>query len=174
MCIIYLTLSMFNHTKRQLNHAHGEPMSYQEKSVIASLITTALAFGAYFIVVSGMHHDGRFEGAEATRQIGKVILIVIGASIVLNIVMQILTNILHAIVTNEQNPSFVVDERDKLIELRGLQLMLFVMGIGFVLSMIMLTIGQSAFISFNIIVFSFALGDVAGNIRRLFLYQRGF
>jgi hypothetical protein len=133
-----------------------------------------LVFGIYYAVVIQMVQDGCFDEADATALLGKSILLLIIGGIVLNIIMAIVFNIVFAIAENESQPSFVVDERDKLIELRGLRISFYITGAGVILAMGALALGQSALLVFNLIVASFALGDVIGNIVMLRIYRRGF
>ena len=149
-------------------------MSYQEKRRIASIISSVLVFGVYFAIVIQMHQEGRFAGANATSLLGKSILLLIVGAIITNIVVTILFNIVSAIAEGESNPSFVVDERDKLIELKGMRISEWVTGFGFALSMGLLALGQSALLVFNVIVCGFALGDVVGSVAMLRIHRRGF
>ena len=149
-------------------------MSHQEKNNYASLISTILVFGYYLWHVSGMFRAGEFAGAHATSLIGKSILVLIVGSIIVNIVVHILFEIFHAIITRDPEPSLVVDERDKLIELRALRISHYILGAGFVFAMGALALEQSPFMVFYLLIFSFAVSSLAENIIQLFLYRRGF
>jgi len=149
-------------------------MTYQEKNIIVSLTATILVFSIFFARLSGMCQDGLFDGPDGLRLIGKSILILMAANVAATVILTIVFNIVFAIATGDPKPSFVVDERDKQFELRGLQTMLYVTGAGFLLAMIALTAGWAAYQVFLVIIISFALGDVTGNLVRLFLYRRGY
>jgi hypothetical protein len=149
-------------------------MSYHEKRSVASIVSTLLVFGTYYAAMIWMYQDGRFEGPDAASLIGLSILILIACAIAFNIVVTILFSIVFAIAEGDSHPSFVVDERDKLIELKGLRISAYLVGAGFVLSMAALALGQPVFLVFNFIVSSFAFGDVISNIAKLRMYRRGF
>ena len=149
-------------------------MTQHQKSAVAALIGTILVIVIYSAIVFPLYAQGRFDGPEGARAIGVAILLLIAGGIVVNIVANILFSILHAIATNEPKPSFLVDERDKAIELRGLRLYFIVVGVAFVLSMGALALDQPLFLVFNLMVFGFSLGDIASNVLKLVIHRRGF
>ncbi len=149
-------------------------MSYQQKNIIVSLITTLVLFVVYYSYMSDYHQKGLLDGPGGLVLVGKSVLWLIAASIAMTIIVAILFNILFAIATNDRNPSFTTDERDKLIDLKGLNVMLYVTGAGFILAMIALALGWQAWQVFMLIIASFALGDVSGNLSKMYFYSRGF
>lgn len=149
-------------------------MSFQEKRMIASIVTTLVVFGIYFLVIFGMYQDGRFSGEDAFSLLGKSILVLIVGAIVLNIALTILFSIFLAIANRESNPSFVVDERDRQIELKASNISHYVFGAGFVLSMIAMATGQTPFLALNLIVGSFGVASLVECAIQIALYRRGF
>ena len=149
-------------------------MPYQEKSAIISIFCGVIIFAFYSYFTLQNYQNGLFEGADAGVQIGKSILWLIGGGIILNIIAHIGFSIIHAIITNDQKPSFVVDERDKLIELRALRFAYYIFGAGFLVSMIALAFNQSFFIAFNILIFSAFVASLVEGLMQIFLYRRGF
>ncbi len=149
-------------------------MNFEVKNTYAGLASTVVIFSVYFAVVSGMYEAGRFEGAAGLALLGKAILALMAGGIIVQIVMLVLANILFAILQNDPKPSFVVDERDKLIELRGLRVSYYVFGAGYVVSMIALAMGLSAFGVFNLLLAFCALSAWVEAILRLVMYHRGF
>jgi hypothetical protein len=149
-------------------------MTFQEKRMVASIFTTLLVFGIYFAAMIQMVQGGRFDGADASSLLGRSILILIVCSIILNIILTILFNIVFAIADRESNPSFVVDERDRLIELRANTISHYAFGAGFILSMVALAVGYSPFLVFNLIVASFGTASLVENAVQLCFYRRGF
>ncbi len=149
-------------------------MNFEVKNTYAGLASSVLIFLVYYTVVSGMYGEGRFEGAAGLALLGKAILALMAGGIIVHIVMLILANILFAILQNDPKPSFVVDERDKLIELRGLRVSYYVFGAGYVVSMIALATGLGAFGVFNLLLAFCALSAWAEALLKLFLYHRGF
>ena len=149
-------------------------MPFQQQMTIVSVLTTLLVFSIYFYLLSGYHADGAFAGPDATIVASRLLLWLIAASIAANIALQIVSSIVIAILRNDPNPNMVADERDRIFELRGMQVTAIVTGIGFVLSIIAVNLGVAAWLALNFIMVGFALGDMAGNLFRLYLYRRGF
>ena len=148
-------------------------MNFEVKNIYAGFASTAIIFAIYFFVVSGMYAEGRFEGAEGMALLGKAILALMAGGIVVHIAMTILANIVFAIVQREPKPSFVVDERDKLIELRGLRVSYYVFGAGYVVAMIAMAMGLSVFWVFNLLVVFCAVSALSEGVVKLALYHRG-
>ena len=149
-------------------------MSYLQRNIFASIISTLLVFGIYYAWLFQMVQDGRFDGANGTSLLGQSVLLLIVAAIIVTIIATIIFNILFSIATNDLKPSTVVDERDRLIELRGMRISEIVTGGGFMLAMVALALGQAPFLAFNIIVLAFALASVTSGVLKLFLYRSGF
>lgn len=148
-------------------------MSLKETRLIATMVTNLAIFAAYFIVVLGMNADGRFDGEDATKLIGQSVLILIGAQILATIVIQILATVFHAIATRGQERD-IIDERDKLIELRALRVSFILTGVGILGAMTAMALGSTVFVTFMIIIAAMTVGDFIGNATRLRLYRRGF
>ena len=149
-------------------------MSHREKHIIASIISSFLVFGIYYLVIFQLAQNGRFAGEDASSLLGRAILFLIAGGIVANIIVTILFSVGSAIVERNENPSFVVDERDRLIELRGMRFSNYLTGAGIIASMIALAIGQSIFVVLNMIIASLALSDIISNLLMLGIYRRGF
>lgn len=150
-------------------------MSYQEKNITVSLASYVLILGYFIISFSRMY---QLEGLNRGKIFGLwATVIVIG--IVVNILGSILTNIVlsivHAIRTQSDKPErFVEDERDKLIELKGVQVSYITFAVGVLLAMLTFVFNQPALVMFSlIVVFSF-LAEIAGDICQILLYRRGF
>ncbi len=150
-------------------------MTYQEKSVIASLVTTFVIFSIYFVKISEYCAAGRFETADGLSLLGKMILLLIVGGIVVSIIAHILIAIIYAIVTGGgEIDSSMTDERDKQIELKSVTLSYYVFGAGFILSMIAMATGIQAVPVFNMIIISLACASVFEGLARLYFYRRGF
>ena len=68
----------------------------------------------------------------------------------------------------------VLDERDEAIELKGIRTTYVLFGMGFLISMALLTLGSSYLIVINLIAVSIILAELAGGFQKLFHYRRGF
>ncbi len=149
-------------------------MSYQEKKVAVSLISALIVFALYAFYMFGMFQEGRFDGPEASSLVGKSSFVLIGASIVVSIVVQIVFAIIHAIATRE-NERFTSDERDKLIELKAMQIILITFSVVFLASMGVLALEMLLpYMVFLLIILSMFVANIIGDLAKLFLYRRGF
>lgn len=149
-------------------------MTHQEKTTYAALFSGVIIFGLYFWRINSLLDQGRFDAPDAMALLGQTMLLLVVGGIAVNIVAMILMSILFAIVTNDAKPSFVVDERDRLIELHALRWSYYIFGAGFIGAMIVLAMGYGAFVVFNLIVASMMMATFLEGIIKLCLHRRGF
>ena len=150
-------------------------MSYQEKSVTVSLMSSLLILGYFLANIIQMVQGDGLVPTGVFRLAG----IVIAAGIIVNIAANILTNIVlsivHAIRTGkEEEERFIEDERDKLIELKGVKFSYIVFSVGVLISMISFVIGQPPLVMFSLIIFFAIVAEIIGDIVQIALYRRGF
>lgn len=151
-------------------------MSYREKSILVSIVTSLAVLATYLSYMCDQFTAGELAGlagAEASMLVGQSILGLIVASIVVAIVVQILFAIANTIVTREE-ADYASDERDKQIELKGMQVFLISFSIGYVGAMAALAIGTAPHIVFVLITASMFAGSAIGDVTKLFFYRRGF
>ena len=149
-------------------------MTYRENSVTVSLVSYLLILGYYLVNWLNMYQA---EGLNSDV-IFKLWAIVIVAGIVLNIVGNILTSIVlsivHAIKTNsDKEVRFVEDERDKLIDLKGVKVSYIVFSIGVFLAMLSFVFDQPPLVMFSLIIFFSLTAEIVGDIAQLYLYRSG-
>ncbi len=149
-------------------------MTYTEKNTVVSMLTGLLVFGIYGSKIYELFQDGRFDGTDAGVLMGKSVLMMMGASIIVTIIMSIIFAIVHAIITGNGGPSFVVDERDKLIELKGMQFSFIVFSIGFVGAAVSLVFEVTPIMAIFGIVTSMFVASITGDIFKLISYRRGY
>lgn len=150
-------------------------MSYQEKNITVTLMTYLLILGFYVVNLFQMY---RTDGLVSTR-VFSLWAIVILAAIIVNIVASILTNIalsiVHAIQTrSEESERFIADERDKLIELKGVRASYISYSIGVLIAMLTFVFGQPPLVMFSLIVLFSLVAEIIGDISQIYLYRRGF
>jgi hypothetical protein len=148
-------------------------MPYQERNIVVAIFTNLVIVIYFALRIYGMFQDGQFDGAGGLMLWARTILWMIPVSIVATIIATILFNIFYAILTNQPKPSFVVDERDRAIEITGMKVTVVVISAGFMAAMVALAFGWTAFIVFNVILFSFAMADLGGNLVKLTMYRFG-
>lgn len=149
-------------------------MAYEHKNIYISLITTIIVFIFYSFYMYGKYLEGQFNGPDASSMVGISVFILIGASIVMTIIVHILFAIFVAIITQkEPEKETIRDERDKLIDLKGLQIFVLIFSFGFVGSMGALAFGVASYLVFVSMIFSMFLANVFSDIAKLFYYHFG-
>lgn len=150
-------------------------MSYQEKNITVSLVSHLLIAVYYVVNLIPMIQTGDLI-AEKLYGLWVIAIVV---NIITNIVASILTNIVLTIVEAIQSrkyeePRFIADERDKLIELKGIQISYVTFSIGVLISALAYLSGQHPFLMISGIVFSGILAEIVGDISQISLYRKGF
>jgi uncharacterized membrane protein len=148
-------------------------MSYNERRVVAALVSTILISALYFVYVFQRFPAGNAYSPEVFHFWGLSILILLPVSTAANIAVQIASSIGVSMTTNEKQARFS-DERDRLIELRATRNALYVFTLGFVLAMGSLVIDQPPSVMFIVLIaFGFMAGMI-GYISQLYFYRKGF
>ncbi len=94
-------------------------MVYQDRNNIVSIVV-GLAVNFYIISrLIDLNAAGAFDAPDAVNVWARTVVWVIPIAIAATIAGTIIFNIGYAIATGNENPSFVVDERDKNFETRG-------------------------------------------------------
>jgi hypothetical protein len=151
-------------------------MSFQEKNVAVTLGSFSLILAVFLFRVMQMLQTGTFSESNVFR----LWLIVIVMAIVVTIFATILTHIVSAIVeaiktgSDEPQVEDIEDERDKLIDLRGTKLTYIVSSFGVFLAMLTFALGRPPLVMFTLLIFVGIVAQIIGDIRRLYLYRRGF
>tara|TARA_R110002096_G_scaffold435816_4_gene663219 strand:+ start:29894 stop:30331 length:438 start_codon:yes stop_codon:yes gene_type:complete len=144
-------------------------MSNQERASIVAIIISLL-LNAYVIVrLVQLFGSGALSGEHATTVWAQAIVWVIPAAIVLTIVL----NCLFAMASKDRNQRNIVDERDRLFQLRGLSVTLISIGIGYMTMIVMLAAGWTAVVGLTVLYASCAVGDLVGNTVRIASYRIG-
>ena len=150
-------------------------MSYQEKNITVSLVSYLMIVGYYLANLFQMLQEG---GLVSTR-LFSLSAIVILATIIVNIIASILTNIVLTIVEaikakTYENPRFIADERDKLIELKGIRSSYIAFSVGVLVSVLAFAFGQPPLVMVSLIIFFAIAAEIIGDISQIYLYRRGF
>lgn len=150
-------------------------MSYQEKNITVSLTSHLLIVGYYLMVWLPMFQAGEL----AANRLYSLWAVVILATILVNIIASILTNILLTIVEaikaqKYEEPQFIADERDQLIELKGVRASYITFSVGALISVLVFTFGQPALVMISMMVFFALAAEIIGDIFQIYLYRKGF
>lgn len=164
-------------------------MSYQVIRTITNIISSAVVLAVYLFHVSSRYQAGLLPVDDLSSW-ARVMLIFIAIGIAAAIVIQIIFHILFSIgiamkesiangSCNEQEIEktiqleMVEDEMNKLIELKSLRVGYVFAGIGFVASLIYLSLNYPAMVMLNILFVSFSASGILDGFARLYYYKRG-
>lgn len=149
-------------------------MSYQEKNVTVALVSHLLILVYYLFNLLPIIQSGEWIASKLYA----LWLVVIGATILVTIVGSILTNIILSIFEairsqKYEDPRFITDERDHLIELKGIRIEYITYSIGVLLSIFVFIFGQPPLMMISLIFVFGILAEIAGDIAKITLYRRG-
>ncbi len=164
-------------------------MSYQEKKTLVSIITGSILLVIYCFYTVGKVNTGAVD-INDMQFWAITMLIFIGIGIVSGIILQILFHIFFSITVAIKNKiagepvddktieriikiEIKEDERDHQIELKSMRFGFAFAGIGFVASLIVLSINGSSAIMLNILYLSFFVGSIFEGFVQLILYKKG-
>lgn len=156
------------------NAHHESGLSFQEKSLIASMVGSLIIYVIYGRQVLERYQAGGFDPAGTFVFWSRAILILIGIQVIFEVVMIIALVIVNAIVTREEEDPSFTDERDKLIELKGTSYQFAIFGVGFFLAMGAMAFGQPPAVMFVVFMTAIMLAGLIGSAAKLYLYRRGF
>lgn len=148
-------------------------MSYQERRSIVSLISTVLIIVIYSAYMIGRYPESGAYSPEVFRFWGAYFLILIPVTIVAKIAIYIVFSIISVITTRDEEPD-IVDERDRLIELKANTKSLYVVGIGLMVAMVALVADMPPAAMFVIFVCAGVVAEMVSEITQFYLYRRGF
>lgn len=139
-------------------------LSYKEKSIWASLISTIIVFGYYFFFAIKVFNNPEIENMMLVGLfIGAVVFIMI---------IQIFSQIVIAI-ANRKEAEKGEDERDNLIELKTTRVSYFILVLGVWITAFSILVISSPIILVNLIMFFFILAEIVGYSLQLIYYRRG-
>jgi len=149
-------------------------MSFQEKNLFASILALIITLVIFYPRVMEMYSMGRFEGEDGLILLGKTGLIFIGVGILALIASLVALSVLYKAITGESQAMNLVDERDQLIERRGMQISNIVTGIGFVSAMVALTVGITAVPVLFIFALAYVIAELSAGLAKIAMYRLGW
>jgi hypothetical protein len=149
-----------------------EKMSIQEKQVILSLVNTLLVLVIYSLWLYNRHLSVTPEVINDFTFLGKAFVILVPATIVVQIVMHILFYIVNAILYRETVPDRT-DERDKLIELKSIRISHWIFIFGFFLAMGSQALSMQPWVMFVLLISFGFIAGMASVISKIIYYRRG-
>lgn len=151
-------------------------MSFKEKNIIVTLVNFSVILAFFLLRVFYLLQTESFNEANIFPLWGIIIFFAVVVTILATILTQILSAVMEAIRTGTEEPEIedFEDERDKLIHLKGTQVMYTVYSIGAFFAMLTFVLGQPPLVMFTLLIFFGVLAQIIGDIARLLLYRGGF
>ena len=140
-------------------------LSYREKIIWISLISTVLIFGYYFFQAFRVFNNPDIENTT-------LVSLFIGVVILISIIQVVLIIILS--IVNKKEAEKGGDERDKLIEAKATKISYFILSAGAWTTAFGILITSSAFILINVLIFFLIIAEIVGFSMQLIYHRRGF
>ncbi len=147
-------------------------MTYHEKRALTTMTSSVLITAAYSVYLFQRYLAGGAGNLNDPHFWGKAFLIFIAVSIVANILISMVFHIIYYLTEKEEGPQFS-DERDKLIELKGSRIALWVFSFGVILSMVTQVLDLPLYVMFVTLVYSGLVSSVSDELTQFVLYRRG-
>lgn len=148
-------------------------MSFQEKRSVVYFLNTCLFFYLYYTNVALNPDAWSFLSVPTDLKFwGRLVLAYIGVQIVANIAVHIIFSIINTVATNEDEPS-ITDEFDRLVNLKAMRNSSLVFIIGFLLSLVSLTLGAPLEYMFHIQLYALGLTGITAELTEFYFYRWG-
>ncbi|MBF9016343.1 MULTISPECIES: hypothetical protein [unclassified Oceanispirochaeta] len=147
-------------------------MTFQEKRSLGLLISNVAVSAIYYLIVYNKFQAGELGSLGDTRMWAAIILLSIPIYIAANILMMIMVNIIQAIATQEE-PKDIVDEMDKLIELKATRNFYHTFMVGFMLALGSQYLRMEIHVMFIILITTLVLAGIVNEISQLYFYRKG-
>lgn len=139
-------------------------LSYREKIIWVSLISTILIFGYYFIQAFKVFTNPDIENIS-------LLSLFLGLVIFITVIQ--VTLIITLSIVNRKEAKADGDERDKLIETKATRISHFILSAGAWTTAFGILITSSAFILINVLILFLIISEIVGFSLQLFYHRRG-
>lgn len=152
-------------------------MTYQERRSLSNIIMTIVLTTIYVIVIYVKYNNGDFDTTNMMKFWSLVILIYIPLSIVgrilLMIIFRIFGEISDEVRGEKETDRDIMDERDKLIALKGTSVSAMIFAFGFMFALLSQLFNFSISTFFIIMLIGGVLSDISSSITEIIYYRRG-
>jgi len=153
-------------------------MTYNEKKSLTNIISSVLITSVYSIITYQKYLNGGLDDSNIFRFWAIIILIFIPISIVARIIIMIIFHILEAIVQAAQGNDIedemdIVDERDKLIQMKASAISMYIFSFGFVLALVTQLFNVSNHLFFFVLIGAGLITDIVSESIMIRYYRRG-
>jgi hypothetical protein len=148
-------------------------MDIKEKQILVTMISLVLIFVFYSLYVYNHYVAENLEIMNNLTFWARTFLLIIPVTVIAQIIIHIVFAIINKILTNEDMQT-KSDERDKLIDLKSLQVAHWVFTGGFSMAMVLAAIGLPSYVMFLTLICSGFASGVFAEIAKLYYYRKGF
>ncbi len=145
----------------------------KEKEILVSVIGSVLMFAGYGWYLYQAYLSGNPGLFNDFRFWGRSFLIFIPIAIVVQIIIHIIFAIVNKVVTRE-DMEMRNDERDKLIQLKGIRISHWIFTLGFMLAMGSQAIGMMPGVMFLTLISSGFVSAIISELAKIYFYRKGF
>lgn len=144
-------------------------MSFQERRAAVSLLCTIVVTIAYYTVI--------FQRAQAAAMDdyafwGWAVLLLVPVLVLAKILFTIVFTIVNVVVTRREEPD-IVDEFDRMVDLKATRNFYHVFIAGFFLSMAVLAAGGPPQAMFAVLMFAIFAAGMVIDVSQIYYYRRG-
>jgi hypothetical protein len=151
----------------------GGSMTVQEKKSLVNIVGAFLLFGYFWFSVFPQHPPAGADAEEVLKFWGGTILWYVASSIAVHIASHILTTMIHTALTREQESS-LMDERDRLFEMRVDRYSNFTFFFVFMLAMLLAVLNAAPMVVFKVLLVGLLVSQIVVNVVQFYLYRRGY
>lgn len=153
-------------------------MSYNEKKSVTNIISSLLITIIYAIVVYQKYLNGALDASDIFRFWAIVILVFIPISIVARIIIMIVFHIFEAVLQAAKGKDIedemdIVDERDKLIQMKTSATSMYIFAFGFIIALVTQLFEVSHHIFFIVLIIAGLITDIVSESLMIRYYRRG-
>ena len=153
-------------------------MSYNEKKSVTNIISSLLITIIYAIVVYQKYLNGALDASDIFRFWAIVILVFIPISIVARIIIMIVFHIFEAVLQAAKGKDIedemdIVDERDKLIQMKTSATSMYIFVFGFIIALVTQLFDVSHHIFFIVLIIAGLITDIVSESLMIRYYRRG-
>lgn len=154
-------------------------MSFGEREALTSLVTMLLVLMLFYWYLGNNFAAGVYDAPDGlmvwARSVLKLILAGMGVALIVTVLSTAIVAFLHKMGTADEPAPDLTDERDHLIEVRGMRIGSHVMTIGLVAMILDLAFnGGTVFRALNLVLLASAMSEVTKNIYKIYRYRAGF
>lgn len=153
-------------------------MTYNEKKSLTNIVSSVVITTIYGIIIYQKYLNGVLDDSNTFRFWAIIILIFIPISVVARIIIMIIFHIFEAAVQAAQGKDIedemdIVDERDKLIQMKASAISMYIFALGFIVALITQLFDVSDHVFFFVLIIAGIITDVVSESLMIRYYRRG-